>query len=116
MNVSIDSYRARQRRPIESTVDAVEDLYRHQRLDVLDPAGTGRSAEDELLARTSEELTWEVDRLPADYRLTVQLADLKGLSYKEISERLDIPVGTVMSRLHRGRRVLRRRLQPRDLE
>jgi RNA polymerase sigma-70 factor (ECF subfamily) len=47
-----------------------------------------------------------IDRLPSDYRMAVLLADIEGFSYKEIAEILDIPVGTVMSRLYRGRKLL----------
>ncbi|MEY3512455.1 MAG: hypothetical protein RL486_1120, partial [Actinomycetota bacterium] len=51
-----------------------------------------------------------VDALPESYRLAVLLSDVEGLSYKEIAEDLDIPIGTVMSRLHRGRKALQKQL------
>ena len=51
-----------------------------------------------------------VESLPENFRLAVLLADVEGFSYKEIAEILDIPIGTVMSRLHRGRRALQKRL------
>jgi RNA polymerase sigma-70 factor (ECF subfamily) len=51
-----------------------------------------------------------VEELPENFRLPVILADLEGFSYKEIAEILDIPIGTVMSRLHRGRKAMQKRL------
>ncbi|MFC1719181.1 sigma-70 family RNA polymerase sigma factor [Candidatus Poribacteria bacterium] len=52
-----------------------------------------------------------MNSLPTDFRITVVLSDLEGLPYKEIAEILDIPIGTVMSRLYRGRKLLRNRLR-----
>ena len=51
-----------------------------------------------------------VEELPENFRMPVLLADLEGFSYKEIAEILDIPIGTVMSRLHRGRKAMQKRL------
>jgi RNA polymerase sigma-70 factor, ECF subfamily len=70
-----------------------------------------RSAEDELLDFFTEgEVRDAVESLPEQFRLAVLLADVEGFSYKEIAEILDIPIGTVMSRLHRGRKGLQKRL------
>lgn len=67
------------------------------------------SPEDALLERmASAEVLKAIDELPIDFRMTVILADLQEFSYKEVAEILDVPVGTVMSRLFRGRRLLRR--------
>ena len=58
----------------------------------------------------SDDVIRSIDQLPIDFRLVVILADLQEFSYKEIAEILDIPIGTVMSRLHRGRKALQKRL------
>jgi RNA polymerase sigma-70 factor (ECF subfamily) len=110
-NTFINSYRAKQRRPGESDLDDVEDLYMYRRLGGLEAALAGRSAEDELLERfTDTEVKEALEDLPEQFRVAVLLADVEGFSYKEIAEILDIPIGTVMSRLHRGRKGLERRL------
>src|SRR5215813_9995371 len=59
---------------------------------------------------TDEEVLAELEKLPRDYRLPVVLVDVEGLTYKELAEALSIPIGTVMSRLHRGRKLLRMNL------
>jgi len=110
-NTFINSYRAKQRRPGESELDEVEDLYLYRRIGGLEAARLGRSAEDELMDYFPEaEVKSAVEELPENFRLAVLLADVEGFSYKEIAEILDIPIGTVMSRLHRGRKALQKRL------
>ncbi|HMK10262.1 MAG TPA: sigma-70 family RNA polymerase sigma factor [Acidimicrobiales bacterium] len=110
-NTFINSYRAKQRRPGETDLEDVEDLYMYHRLGGLEAAMAGRSAEDELLERfTDDEVKQALEDLPEQFRVAVLLADVEGFSYKEIAEILDIPIGTVMSRLHRGRKGLERRL------
>jgi RNA polymerase sigma-70 factor (ECF subfamily) len=61
---------------------------------------------------TAHQIQKAFDELPLAFATVIQLVDVEGLSYKEVSEALDVPVGTVMSRLHRGRRQLRQRLAP----
>lgn len=110
-NTFINSYRAKKRRPDESELDEVEDLYLYRRLGGLEAAQTGRSAEDEVLDLfTDEEVKAAIEALPESFRLAVLLADVEGFSYKEIAEILDVPIGTVMSRLHRGRKALQKSL------
>ena len=110
-NTFINRYRAAQRRPDETDLDEVEDFYLYRRLGGLEGARASRSAEDELLdVLTDGEVQEAVESLPEQFRLAVLLADVEGFSYKEIAEILDIPIGTVMSRLHRGRRALQKRL------
>lgn len=110
-NTYINSYRAKQRRPDETELDEVEDLYLYRRLGGLEAASFGRSAEDELMDTFSEaEVKKAVEDLPEVFRMAVLLADVEGFAYKEIAEILDIPVGTVMSRLHRGRKALQKAL------
>ena len=110
-NTYINIYRAKQRRPDETELDEVEDLYLYRRLGGLEAARASRSAEDELMDLFSEaEVKQAVEELPETFRMAVLLADVEGFSYKEIAEILDIPIGTVMSRLHRGRKALEKLL------
>jgi len=110
-NTFINQYRARKRRPEESELDEVEDLYLYRRLGGLEAAQAGRSAEDELMDYfTDHEVKEAIESLPEQFRLAVLLADVEGFAYKEIAEILDIPIGTVMSRLHRGRKALQKKL------
>jgi RNA polymerase sigma-70 factor, ECF subfamily len=110
-NTYINTYRARKRRPDETELDEVEDLYLYRRIGGLEAAMAGRSAEDELLDRfTDAEVKQAIEALPENFRMAVLLADVEGFSYKEIAEILDIPIGTVMSRLHRGRKALQKQL------
>ncbi|HEY9556677.1 MAG TPA: sigma-70 family RNA polymerase sigma factor [Acidimicrobiales bacterium] len=110
-NSYINTYRAKQRRPDETDLDDVEDLFLYNRLGGLEAARASRSAEDELMDLFSEdEVKRAVEELPENFRMAVLLADVEGFSYKEIAEILDIPIGTVMSRLHRGRKGLEKAL------
>ena len=110
-NTYINTYRAKKRRPDETELDEVEDLYLYRRIGGLEAAMAGRSAEDELLERfTDAEVKEAIESLPENFRLAVLLADVEGFAYKEIADILDIPIGTVMSRLHRGRKALQKRL------
>jgi RNA polymerase sigma-70 factor (ECF subfamily) len=110
-NTYINIYRAKQRRPDETELDEGEDLYLFRRLGGLEAARAGRSAEDELMDYfTDAEVKTAMESLPETFRMAVLLADVEGFSYKEIAEVLDIPIGTVMSRLHRGRKALQKQL------
>ena len=110
-NTYINSYRKKQRRPDETELDDVEDLYLYRRVGGLEGSILGRSAEDELMDLFGEaEVKDALESLPDHYRLPVLLADVEGFAYKEIAEILDIPIGTVMSRLHRGRKQLQKLL------
>lgn len=110
-NTFINSYRSKKRRPDETELDEVEDFYLYRRMGGLEAARASRSAEDELMDWFSDdEVQAAIDALPESYRLAVLLSDVDGLSYKEIAEDLDIPIGTVMSRLHRGRKALQKQL------
>jgi RNA polymerase sigma-70 factor (ECF subfamily) len=110
-NTYINSYRAKQRRPQESELDDVEDLYLYRRLGGLEAVAASRSAEDQLFDMfTDDEVKTALEELPENFRLPVLLADVQSFSYKEIAEILDIPIGTVMSRLHRGRKAMEKKL------
>ncbi|HEY4610174.1 MAG TPA: sigma-70 family RNA polymerase sigma factor, partial [Ilumatobacteraceae bacterium] len=108
-NQYINSYRAKQRRPIETDVDDVEDLYLYHRIGNL--GAISRSAEDTLFDMfTDDEVKTALEELPETFRIPVLLADVEGFSYKEIAEMIDVPIGTVMSRLHRGRKAMHKKL------
>jgi RNA polymerase sigma-70 factor, ECF subfamily len=105
-HVFLDECRRRQRMPlIESVDDDALDF------SALDDAGWSPSAESEALrCLPSEAVDRAFAALPADWRLVVLLADVEELSYREIAEVMAIPVGTVMSRLHRARKRLQDQL------
>ena len=110
-NTYINAYRAKKRRPEQTDVEDVEDLYLYHRLGGLEAAAAGRSAEEEVLERfTDDDVKSALESLPDNFRMAVLLADVEGFSYKEIAEIMDVPIGTVMSRLHRGRRALQKAL------
>lgn len=110
-NVYINTYRAKQRRPIETDLGDVEDLYLYRRLGSMETAAASLSAESQFLDLfPDDEVKEALENLPDNFRLPVILADVEGFAYKEIAEMLDIPIGTVMSRLHRGRKAMQRAL------
>jgi RNA polymerase sigma-70 factor (ECF subfamily) len=110
-NNYINAYRKKQRRPDESDLDDVEDMFLYRRIGGGDAAILGRSAEDELFEHiTDAEVKEAIEDLPEQYRDAVLLADVEGFAYREIAEILDVPIGTVMSRLHRGRKRLQQKL------
>src|ERR1700722_1441649 len=110
-NTFINSYRSKKRRPEQTELDDVEDLYLYRRLGGLEAVTAGRSAEEEVMDHfTESDVKDAVESLPEQFRMAVLLADVEGFSYKEIAEILDIPIGTVMSRLHRGRKALQKAL------
>jgi RNA polymerase sigma-70 factor (ECF subfamily) len=110
-NAFINRYRSKQRRPMETDLADVEDLYLYKRVASLENAAATLSAEDQLLdLLTDDEVKSAVEDLPDTFKLPVILADVEGFAYKEIAEMLDIPVGTVMSRLHRGRKAMQKQL------
>ena len=110
-NTYINIYRAKKRRPDMETLDDVEDFYLYRRIGGLEAVDADRSPEAEVLDSIPETAVTEaVEALPEQFRMAVLLADVEGFSYKEIAEIMDVPIGTVMSRLHRGRKQLQRRL------
>jgi RNA polymerase sigma-70 factor, ECF subfamily len=108
-NSYINTYRKKQREP--QTVEGPDDIDEWYLFDRLGARNVEGSAEDEVLDRIpDEDVKQALESLPENFRMPVLLADVEGFSYKEIAEIMDTPIGTVMSRLHRGRKALERAL------
>ena len=110
-NTYINKYNAQKRKGAEVELDDVEELFLYKRLGSIDQSQLSSSAEDQMLELfTDDEVKSALEELPEDFRIPVLLSDVDGFSYKEISEMLEIPIGTVMSRLHRGRKAMQKML------
>jgi len=110
-NTYINKYNAQQRKPTETELDDVEELFLYKRLGAVDQSQLSQSAADQMLSLfTDDEVKKALEELPDQFRIPVLMSDVEGFSYKEIAEILEIPLGTVMSRLHRGRKSMQKML------
>ncbi len=110
-NAFINEYRKRTRQPRSTSLDDVEEYYVYAHLIDSGIQPESRGPEEEVLAGiTDDNVVSALESLSDDFRQVVLLADVEGFAYREIADILDIPIGTVMSRLHRARRRLQRLL------
>lgn len=110
-NAFINEYRKRSRRPQSSSLDDLEEFYLYDHLIDSGMQPTSERPEEVVLSQiTTDDVISAMDQLSDDFRNVVMLADVEGFTYREIAEILDIPVGTVMSRLYRARRKLQNEL------
>jgi RNA polymerase sigma-70 factor (ECF subfamily) len=108
-NSFINTYRKKQREP--KTVDGPEDLDEWFLYDRLGAENVARSSEEDVLQNMPDADGKDaLESIPENFRMAVLLADVEGFSYKEIAEITGVPIGTVMSRLHRGRKALEKAL------
>jgi RNA polymerase sigma-70 factor (ECF subfamily) len=108
-NQFINTYRKKQREP--QIVEGPDDLDEWYLYDKLGGRSVEVSAETEVLDQIPDaDVKAALESLPENFRIPVLLADVEGFSYKEIAEIMETPIGTVMSRLHRGRKALEKAL------
>ena len=108
---AINRYRKQAAHPTAASLPEGEDFYLYNQIRDLSGQELNAGAEEEVLSRYLDEDVYNaLNDLPPNFRMAVILADIEGLSYKEIAEALNIPIGTVMSRISRARRQLQRSL------
>jgi RNA polymerase sigma-70 factor, ECF subfamily len=109
-NAYINTYRKRQREPLKVSQDDIEDFDLYQELKNHDPAYSATPESIVLDNLLDSDITQAIDDLPEQFRMAVILSDLEGFTYAEMAAIMGVPMGTVMSRLHRGRKALQKRL------
>jgi len=108
---AINRYRKQASHPVTTSLPEGEEFYLYNRIRDLSGQELTMGAEEEVLSKYLDEDVYKaLSDLPLNFRMPIILADIEGLSYKEIAEALQIPIGTVMSRISRGRRQLQRSL------
>jgi len=109
-NAYINTYRKKQREPQKVSQDEVQDFDLYRELKDHDP-DISRTPEDIVLdGLVDSDIIEAIEQLPEQFRMAVVLSDVEGFTYAEMAEIMDVPLGTVMSRLHRGRKALQKRL------
>lgn len=107
-NLFINEYRSKSRTPVSLSVDDIDDSFLYGQLSM---AGSQRTPEEEMFNRIlDDDVKNAIAELPEDYRLVVVLSFVEGFSYQEIADIVDLQLGTVKSRLHRGRKLLQKKL------
>ena len=109
-NAYINTYRKKQREPKKVSADEIEDFDLYQELKNHDDQFSQTPERIVLDSLVDTDITDAIDDLPEQFRLAVVLSDVEGFSYAEMAQIMDVPLGTVMSRLHRGRKALQKRL------
>ena len=109
-NAYINTYRKKQREPRKVSQDEVEEFDLYRELKDHDPSLSVTPETIVLDSLVDSDILEAIDDLPEQFRMAVVLSDVEGFSYAEMAEIMDVPMGTVMSRLHRGRKALQKRL------
>ncbi|HEX2195317.1 MAG TPA: sigma-70 family RNA polymerase sigma factor [Actinomycetota bacterium] len=109
-NAYINTYRKKQREPKKVSAEELEDFDLYQELKNHDDQFSQTPERIVLDSLVDTDIIEAIDDLPEQFRLAVVLSDVEGFSYAEMAEIMDVPLGTVMSRLHRGRKALQKRL------
>jgi len=107
-NVFINEYRSKSRSPMSVNVDDIDDNYLYGQLAT---NSEGANPEKEFFAKIlDDDVKRAIDKLPDDFKMVIVLSFIEGFSYQEIAEIADLQLGTVKSRLHRGRKLLQKEL------
>ena len=110
-NLFINRYRKQAKQPTAVEYDEAGEFYLYNQMVESGAVSEEQGPEKDLFNRTlGEDVSRAIDELPEDFRIVVVMAFLEGLSYEEIADALDVPMGTVKSRLHRGRKMLQKSL------
>ncbi|ANQ50556.1 sigma-70 family RNA polymerase sigma factor [Flammeovirga yaeyamensis] len=107
-NSFINEYRRKSKEPSKIDYQEVETIYNGEKND---PAVVSGMRQDNSKYRIGDEVTTALNALAVDFRIVIILCDLEGFTYEEMSKILDIPIGTVRSRLHRARNLLKEKLE-----